>query len=331
MTIKTLDTKHYTAAFDLIWQVFREYVAPDWSQEGSDFFYEHFISEQSDYRKKVEGGDETCFGAYDEDKLVGVITVSNHGNISCAFVLPAHQRKGIGRELFQHACECILNEQTVPFEIRLNSSPYAVPFYRSLGFQSAGEQNNYHGMVSTPMVLRFGVTDMFSLSDLSSKYDVRLLKKYDVPEILKLCTGNPMYYEYCPPSVSEESILADMAALPEGKTRGDKYYIGYYDDGVLIAVMDIIMNFPEQNVAWIGFFMTKSSIQHRGIGKFIIDELCSHLAINGTREVRLAYMKDNPQCRGFWAKTEFQVVSEGEDTEVRSIFVASRGIKNDNS
>ena len=122
-----------------------------------------------------------------------------------------------------------------------------------------------------------------------------------------------------------------MAALPEGKTRGDKYYIGYYDDGVLIAVMDIIMNFQEQNVAWIGFFMTKSSIQHRGIGKFIIDELCSHLAINGTREVRLAYMKDNPQCRGFWAKTEFRVVSEGEDTEARSIFVASRGIKNDNS
>ena len=75
-----------------------------------------------------------------------------------------------------------------------------------------------------------------------------------------------MYYEYGPPPVSENSILSDMAALPEGKTSDDKYYIGYYDDGVLIAIMDIIMHFPEQNVAWIGFFMTKACIQHQGIG-----------------------------------------------------------------
>ena len=325
MTIKTLDPKHYTAAFDLIWQVFREYVAPDWSQEGSDFFYEHFISEQSDYRKKVEGGDETCFGAYDEDKLVGVMTVSKHGNISCAFVLPGYQRKGIGRELFRHVCELILKDQSFPFEIKLNASPYAVPFYLSLGFKPAAEQNEYRGMVSTPMVMRIDGTDRIALSDMSSRYDVCLLKKSDVPEILELCAGNPMYYEYCPPPVSEESILADMKALPEGKTYGDKYSIGFYDDGDLIAVMDLIMHFPEQNTAWIGFFMTKSSIQHRGIGKLIIDELCSYLAVNGIPEVRLAYMQDNPQCHGFWAKAGFHFVSKGEDTAGRSVIIASRG------
>ena len=174
------------------------------------------------------------------------------------------------------------------------------------------------------MVLRIGDTDMFSLSDLSTKYDVCLLKKGDVLEILELCLGNPMYYEYCPPPVSETSILADMDALPEGKTPDDKYYIGYYDDGVLIAVMDLILRFPEHNVVWIGFFMTKTDIQHQGIGRFIIDELCSYLAQNGIGEVRLAYMKDNPQCRGFWSKSGFSIVSEGEDTAGRSIIIASK-------
>ena len=310
--------------FELIWDVFRINVAPDWTSEGTTFFFEHFISEKSDYREKVYRGEEMCFGAFEGDRLVGVMTVSKHGNISCAFVLPEHQKKGIGRKLFQRVCAHILDEQTDPFEIKLNASPYAVPFYRSLGFQPAGEQNEYHGMVSTPMVLHIGDTEVFSLSDLSSKYDVCLLKKGDVPEILELCLGNPMYYEYCPPPVSEESILSDMDALPEGKTPDDKYYIGYYDDGVLITIMDIIMHFPEQNVAWIGFFMTKAGIQHQGIGSFIIDELCSYLAQNGTREVRLAYMKDNPQCRGFWSKTGFSFVSEGADTVGRSIIIASK-------
>ena len=164
---------------------------------------------------------------------------------------------------------------------------------------------------------------MFGLSDLSSKYEVRLLRKGDVPEILTLCSGNPMYYEYCPPPVSEESILSDMVALPEGKTPEDKYYIGYYDDGELIAVMDLILHFPEQHVAWIGFFMTKSRIQHQGIGRFIIEELCSHLTMDGIREVRLAYMRDTPQCHGFWQKAGFKIVSEGEDTAGRGIYIAS--------
>ena len=327
MSIRIIKQSEYREMFDLIWDVFRTNVAPDWTSDGASFFFEHFISENAAYREKVNRGEETCFGAFEGDQLIGVLTVSNHGNISCAFVLPEHQRKGIGRELFQHACEYILNEQTVPFEIRLNSSPYAVPFYRSLGFQRIAEENEYHGMVSTPMVLRIGDTDMFSLSELSSKYDVCLLKKCDLPAIFELCSGNQMYYEYCPPPVSEDSILSDMTALPEGKTSDDKYYIGYYDDGVLIAIMDIIMHFPEQNVAWIGFFMTKAGIQHQGIGGFIIDELCSYFAQSGIREVRLGYMKDNPQCRGFWSKTGFSFVSEGKDTAGRSIIIASKGEK----
>ena len=131
--------------FELIRDVFRTNVAPDWTSEGVSFFFEHFISENAYYREKVNRGEEACFGAYEDDRLVGVMTVSNHGNVSCAFVLPEYQRKGIGRKLFQRVCEHILDNQTVPFEIRLNASPYAVPFYQSLGFQPAGEQNEYHG------------------------------------------------------------------------------------------------------------------------------------------------------------------------------------------
>ena len=326
MNIRTIKPSEYREMFELIWDVFRIYVQPDWSSEGTTFFFEHFISENADYRQKVDRGEETCYGAFEGDKLVGVMTVSQHGNLSCAFVLPDYQRKGIGRALFQRVCEHIRAEHPLPFEIKLNASPYAVPFYRTLGFQAVAEKSEYHGMVSTPMVMRIDSADMLSLSKLSSRYDVRLLNESDVTEIFELCVGNPMYYEYCPPPVSKESILADMDALPEGQSPDDKYYVGYFDNEELIAVMDVILRFPEQDVAWIGFFMTKSSIQRRGIGAFIIDEACACLATHGIREVRLGYMKDNPQCHGFWVKARFVFVSESEDTTGRNIIVASRNI-----
>lgn len=171
--IRTIKQNEYREMFDLIWNVFQTHVAPDWTSEGTAFFFEHFISENAAYRDKVQRGDETCFGAFEGNRLVAVMTVSKHVNLSCAFVLPEYQRKGIGRKLFQHACAHILEEQPLPFEIRLNASPYAVPFYRSLGFQQVAEQNEVHGMVSTPMVLCLDGNDMISLSDLSSKNDAR--------------------------------------------------------------------------------------------------------------------------------------------------------------
>ena len=36
----------------------------------------------------------------------------------------------------------------------------------------------------------------------------------DLPILLALCRSNPGYYEHCPPFVTEESLRADLAALP---------------------------------------------------------------------------------------------------------------------
>ena len=104
--------------------------------------------------KRIESGQETAFGAYDEDHLAGVITVSEHGNISCAFVETEYQRQGIGRMLFLHAKDFIEKEHMPPYVIKLNASPYAIPFYEALGFRKTDDQTDYHGMIYTPMALR---------------------------------------------------------------------------------------------------------------------------------------------------------------------------------
>ena len=153
VNIRGIDTAEYDIAFLLIRRVFMDCVQQDYAEEGTAYFLKHFVAPDSEYRQKVEAGQETVFGAYDDDRLIGVITVSEHGNISCAFVEKAYQRQGIGRMLFWHAKEVIEKSHTLPHEIKLNASPYAVPFYEALGFQKTGEQAEYHGMIYIPMAL----------------------------------------------------------------------------------------------------------------------------------------------------------------------------------
>lgn len=141
---------------------------------------------------------------------------------------------------------------------------------------------------------------------LSSNYNVRRLNIADVQDIYSLCIRNESYYRYCPPFVTKHSILNDMKALPDGKDISDKYYIGYYNGKELIAVMDLIMSYPKEQNAFIGFFMTSLLIQNTGIGSCIIDELCQYMKKSGITGLRLGWAKGNLHAKHFWHKNGFQ-------------------------
>ena len=94
------------------------------------------------------------------------------------------------------------------------------------------------------------------LQKVSRRYRIRLLQETDMDDILRLSESNPMFYEYCPPFVTRESILNDMKALPQGKTDAEKYYIGFFEGQKLIAIMDMVFAFPDDETVYIGLFAT---------------------------------------------------------------------------
>lgn len=162
------------------------------------------------------------------------------------------------------------------------------------------------------------------VSLLSDRYLVQMMGVSDVERIYELCRKNSLYYQYCPPFVSEESIISDMKALPPNKDMRDKYYVGYFDGERLIAVMDLIMGFPDETTAFIGFFMTDAAIQNTGIGSGIIEDLCVYLAQIGISKVRLGRVKDNPQAEHFWHKNKFVETGAFYDTDKYTVIVAQR-------
>ena len=169
--------------------------------------------------------------------------------------------------------------------------------------------------------------DEYICSSLSGKYTVRKLSEADIPKVLSLCEKNTLYYQYCPPFVSEQSIRDDMNALPPGKTMTDKYYVGYYDEDRLIAVMDLIIGFPDKTTAFIGFFMTEVDVQGKGLGSALITELSNAMSGIGIKEVRLGWVKGNPQAEHFWKKNGFAETGATNETDKYTVVVARRGLQ----
>ncbi len=138
--IKEIDKTALNEALSLVWRVFQEYEAPDYTQQGIDEFYnsihdEGFLSKLS------------MSGAYMNKELVGVIATRNNGaHIALFFVDGNYHRQGIGKKLFKKVLE--LNTAS---RVTVNSSPFAVTIYRKLGFIDTDNEQTVNGLRFTPM------------------------------------------------------------------------------------------------------------------------------------------------------------------------------------
>lgn len=158
----------------------------------------------------------------------------------------------------------------------------------------------------------------------SGEYAVRELNDDDIDDVYELCRQNTLYYDFYPPQVTREIVQDEMKVLPPGKTPEDKYYIGFFRDGKLIAVMDFIDGYPDDETAFIGFFMTDVSEQNKGVGTGIIEYLCGYLPNLGFKSVRLAWVKGNFQSEHFWLKNHFVPIAEKKNQVAGIVILAER-------
>lgn len=164
---------------------------------------------------------------------------------------------------------------------------------------------------------------------LTPDFTVRRLVPEDADIILALTSGNELYYKYHPPFASEESILEDMNLLPPGKELKDKYYIGFFDGAGFVAVMDLILDYPGEKTAYIGFFMMEREYQGKGVGSKIIQECAGYLADIGYEKIRLAIDKGNPQSEAFWTKNRFVKTGEEYPNDFSAYLPMERNVLSD--
>lgn len=148
--VRKVNYEDLEKAFLLIWDTFLEFVAPDYSKEAVETFKINFI-ENEDFKECFKNGKQIMYGAYFEEKLVGVISISEKNHVSCVFIGKNYHRNGIATMLFNQLISELKKRQVK--RITLNSSPYAIHFYHAIGFIDLGEQQEFQGILFTPMEL----------------------------------------------------------------------------------------------------------------------------------------------------------------------------------
>lgn len=147
MEIRRLKDEDTPPALALVWQVFCEFEAPEYSEQGVAEFAS-FI-EPASIKKRIESGELLFFGCFDGAELTGVIATRNRNHICLLFVKKEHHRKGIARRLYSAVLESCHAQGFK--EITVNSSTYAAVAYRRLGFTATDSEQTINGIRFTSM------------------------------------------------------------------------------------------------------------------------------------------------------------------------------------
>ena len=151
IVIRKITSAEAESALSLVLEVFMEFEAPDYSPAGVEAFKRDIV-ENPEFLEKVRQGICPVYGAFDGDRIVALMGMrSSKTHINLAFTKKEYQRKGIARAIFRYLLADVRKENPALESITLNSSPYGIPFYVSLGFQPLSEEQEMDGIRFTPM------------------------------------------------------------------------------------------------------------------------------------------------------------------------------------
>lgn len=133
----------------LIWEVFSEFEAPGYKQEGIDEFREFIEPKNMLARCQYGCYYFICYKYLGE--IVGTISVMYNRHISLLFVKKEYHRRGIARKLLDFALKVTSRAEKKVTAITVNSSPYAVEIYEKMGFEKTNIEQEKNGIKFTPM------------------------------------------------------------------------------------------------------------------------------------------------------------------------------------
>lgn len=138
----------WAPAMQMIWKTFLKFEGNDYTDEGIRNFYD-FISDDNLYAAFLRG-DYQLMVALDKDRIIGAGSIRSRNHLSLLFVDEEYHHLGVGKTLMEKLCEYLKTEEGERY-MSLNAAPYAVNFYRRLGFRTVKHEEEYSGIRVTSM------------------------------------------------------------------------------------------------------------------------------------------------------------------------------------
>ena len=135
-------------AMRMIWRTFLRFEGRDYTREGIRNFYD-FITDDDLYVAFLKG-EYQLMVALDGQKVIGAGSIRNRNHLSLLCVEEGYHRMGVGRAILTAVCDYLKQEAGEKY-ISLKAAPYAVNFYRRLGFRAVRPEEEYSGIRVTEM------------------------------------------------------------------------------------------------------------------------------------------------------------------------------------
>lgn len=141
------------------------------------------------------------------------------------------------------------------------------------------------------------------------EYNIKKMTDKENEDLYRLQQTNPYYFS-CEQDhpVTYDEATAGVVALPPNVKCEQKFYIGFYKNGQLEAIMDYIEDYPIQDTVFIGLFMIDGQERRKGIGSKIVGHYMEVLRKNQVKKVRLGCIAENRESFPFWKSMGFEEV-----------------------
>jgi len=146
--IREAEPYEWEDAMELVWNTFLKYEAKEYGEEGTENFLK-FISGEELFKLFLNGDYKVCV-AIKNNEIVGVGAMRSHNHVSLLFVDSKVHKCGIGRKLLKFMQDTFLGKGTLVMSV--NAAPYAVDFYKKVGFVETDVEQRADGIIFYPMM-----------------------------------------------------------------------------------------------------------------------------------------------------------------------------------
>jgi ribosomal protein S18 acetylase RimI-like enzyme len=152
----------------------------------------------------------------------------------------------------------------------------------------------------------------------------------DIENLQKLFEGSKDYSMLIEGRLPRPNDAQDLLrALPDGKSLKDKFVLGVYKENILAGAIDLIKDYPEQDIWFIGLLLLSPEYRNKGLGSKIYRKLREELIILGkTKAIRISVAEQNSNALNFWRKLGFiEIYSKlqtREGNEVKFIYLEDK-------
>jgi len=148
ITYREMKQGEEQAVCELVTQVFNEYVASDYGQDGIEEFFRFANPESMKERMKSNG---FVLVAVQDDTLVGMLEFFPPNMVALLFVNLRHH--GIAKNLLSQSIDKARIIDPSLSSLVTHSSPYAKAIYQKMGFRNTGNVKTENGITFIPMEL----------------------------------------------------------------------------------------------------------------------------------------------------------------------------------